>query len=434
MAILKIIQPDEIIFHYVRLPIKREHNSATWIEDLQREVTILTFEPKPDVQLCQQFYADRSFTDTHISGLFIDHNVVISNLTREHAVDKLKYTCNSHDEYTCNKHSRNPPNKQIIIKASQTSKKQNNHYSNTEVINCPTLEEFYRSWNSFSCVEIMKNINVDDILYGDAHFVKLARSILYGSEKPVEPISSIDNLIPVNGHVITERFSFLTYVSIYSAVKIGGFKFIFFHGKYKPTSQFWDKLQTLDAQIVFVAVDFEQFPTSTHSLLQYSFYLLLQYGGVVFRENVIWLKPLTIEIRKYDTVASLMNPTEISTGGRINFNILMAKTGSKFLQGLIPLHQQLSRDYSKTETDFALNAYHLYEQQPSTLFLFEDLMYTVNCDQKECFSKRDNPRQNDKLAVFLQFSASKTQLNFNAEHLGQFRQLDSGINIILNDV
>ncbi|ESP05183.1 hypothetical protein LOTGIDRAFT_151989 [Lottia gigantea] len=364
MSILKQLHPDQIFVHYEDFPLS-ENPAVDWIEDLKRDVAILNFRPMTSAaSLCSA-----QIMDLKMNGIFVESDVIVANLSRAYVISLLGFCQKSKN--SCIKNSLFPPSGKLLLKSPTSIELR----ENVEVLNCQPFKQIDSQIFLPRCVLSDNQFRVGDIQQGDNVFHKSMRTILYGNSESVKPLLS-SSTIPLYGHIVSETFTSKVYISILSAVNSGKIKTIFYHGTELPYGTYWNKLKETGAKIHFVEVDSKTFPNTKASLHQYNFYILLQYGGIIFTELVIWQKEIPPDILKFDTVGTVL-PFEGDTK-LFDLNVLMAKPGALFLRSILAISQQLGSKSNELIVNYA--SYHIYELYPKYVYMHTNLIRYVNCN------------------------------------------------------
>lgn len=113
------------------------------------------------------------------------------------------------------------------------------------------------------CVALDSNLFPRDIWGAETAFAELARWFFYGQRRPRrvergrgEPIPRIMHCtwFKSKKKLYTSKFSFHFFLSVLSALYVGGFEHVYVHGDEEPTGQWWGKLMA-EENVTFVRVD-----------------------------------------------------------------------------------------------------------------------------------------------------------------------------------
>ena len=117
------------------------------------------------------------------------------------------------------------------------------------------------------CVALDSNLYPRDIWDAETPFAELARWLFYGKRRPQRPQQWVEqrgsSSIPRIMHctwfkskkkLYISQFSFHFFLSVLSALYVGGFEHVYVHGDEEPTGKWWKKLAA-EENVTFVKVD-----------------------------------------------------------------------------------------------------------------------------------------------------------------------------------
>ncbi|XP_012937066.1 uncharacterized protein LOC106011545, partial [Aplysia californica] len=137
----------------------------------------------------------------------------------------------------------------------------------------------------------------------------------------------------------TMSWPFNAYMSVLSALYVGGFERVYVHGNIHPSGEWWDRLK--DENVTFVEMDavetvFQQGVASpAHNSDIIRTLVLLKHGGVYQDWDVIWTNPVPRALRRYPAVLSTDWPRYGDFPGAFNLGVLMAKPKAQFLRHFV---------------------------------------------------------------------------------------------------
>jgi hypothetical protein len=186
----------------------------------------------------------------------------------------------------------------------------------------------------------------------------------YGSANPIYPISHSVDVIPKVGHyvylggdVVTDKeLGFEMYMSILSAIGIGGVKCVYIHGTVRFTGKLWNDLQQRG-----YCVRWHYWPIPRgvwqqelkgkveHKADIVRAQLFAQYGGVHLDPDAFFINPLPGHFWKYEAVIGLDGHTvgpgwekwKKPAGTFINLGVCLSMPGSQYFS----LYQAAQKTY-----------------------------------------------------------------------------------------
>ncbi|XP_059179591.1 uncharacterized protein LOC131958522 [Physella acuta] len=269
---------------------------------------------------------------------------------------------------------------------------------------CHTPQEF-DNWATVSsvlvnttyispCIVLSSPMYPENILTNTSRFNAVLRWLYYGRTDGLYAKQSEDpsDLVPLINHMIFLNpkpgspviWSFEGYISVLSALYVGGFERVFVHGDTKPSGYWWDKL--LHENVTFVYVDqprsvFQQeVNVMAHRADILRVLLLYKYGGTYNDNDVIWVKPLSESQRRYPTIMCYdwgrvdPWPRTISNG------LLVSKAGAPFLLKVLESFWYYRDDMWAFNS--VLMFYKLYERHPDLVHI--DPKLQVICYHNIC--------------------------------------------------
>ncbi|XP_005107046.1 uncharacterized protein LOC101854278 [Aplysia californica] len=392
-SVLHQLQPDGIIFHYRTLPRSDPKGYWRWLEDLQRDVIMLSLQPLKDPTVCRNTLSSgvstdsEDFPDPH--GIFILGNVAIYNLTRSSLVKRIKesYSVNS----SLSKVDSTPVkslNKAQIFLVGGSEPYHISRGPGHVVIACQPMAEFNigPSSQKTQCIDMNTYITPENIYGRDSRFYRFSRNLLYHSPEPVQVSLSSTEEIPNSVHIILrdgEEITPVIYASIKSAYVKGKVEQVFLHGPQFPTGDLWRKLLSTDElnpQFVPTAA-FDKY-SAKHGAIVYSLYNLLLHGGVSHFGDMIFIKPLPPSSLKAPVVATRHFSQYRMKHRSLNTAIMAAAKGAEFVESLLAMVKQAGVSWPDTTIDDI--ATHLEESHPSQVLLDGSLTSHQNCASQVC--------------------------------------------------
>lgn len=127
---------------------------------------------------------------------------------------------------------------------------------------CVTANRYNESVHGFHhCIVLSGDIYPRDLWRDNSSFVELARWVYYGQRESLTPIPHMGSPIPRVAHVIWltlnlsdgPQLSFQHFLSILSALHVGGLNEVYVHGNVQPEGEWWRALG--GENVTFVKID-----------------------------------------------------------------------------------------------------------------------------------------------------------------------------------
>ncbi|KAK7498040.1 hypothetical protein BaRGS_00010628 [Batillaria attramentaria] len=260
---------------------------------------------------------------------------------------------------------------------------------------CVSKESYNINRNAKCIVLSDDNLYPRDIMYAETPFAEMARWLFYGKRAVPRVQRNKGEHTPRIAHFIWFEsvedfyrgdFSFAYFLSILSALYVGGFHSVYVHGVTSPEGYWWEELQgenvtfvpTQQPETVFQHPIGYASRTQASNLLR--LVLLYKYGGVYQDNDVYWVRRVPDSLLTYPFVASLDWPRRGEWPDTINNGVLMAQRHSHYI------HLNLATYVNYVDTvpgRFSLKGtYRSYELHPDTMLL--DNRLQVICYLSKC--------------------------------------------------
>ncbi|XP_059172907.1 uncharacterized protein LOC131953640 [Physella acuta] len=179
-------------------------------------------------------------------------------------------------------------------------------------------------------------------------------------------------------------WDFQSYLSVLSALYVGGFQRVFVHGDTRPSGHWWDRLQGENLTFVHVETTETVYQQAVNVLAHKAdvlrILILHKYGGVYNDHDVIWVKPISEELRRYPATMCLDWPKLEEWPRTGSIGMLVAKPKVPFLSKILDSFW-LYRDKIWEFNGVAV-PYKIYERNPETVHIDKKLQ--VVCFQEIC--------------------------------------------------
>ncbi|XP_076472679.1 uncharacterized protein LOC143302064 isoform X2 [Babylonia areolata] len=249
-----------------------------------------------------------------------------------------------------------------------------------------------------SCVRMTSPIFPRDLWTSRDPLAKVASEIAYGRTEVVPRATvSANERTPRVAHYLCEEnctVTFTFFLSVLSALHVGGMGHVMIHGPVAPSGEWWAKLQEKRADVVkFVQRNHsreEEHNSSSHKTTnEMQRYItrteiLMQHGGVFHDSHVIWTHKLPDYFLYCEAVVS---PDWRSLGSwpeSVNHGLILASKNAAYLKQLLKMY----RENANTENPWLVDSflsYRLIELDPTLVYVYPRLQ--IKCFQQVCFPK-----------------------------------------------
>ncbi|KAH9487503.1 hypothetical protein Btru_074466, partial [Bulinus truncatus] len=191
------------------------------------------------------------------------------------------------------------------------------------------------------------------------------------------------DLIPAISHTILlnpakdkpVNVTFSHYLSILSALYLGGFQRVYIYGDTKPSGDWWDRLANENVTFVHIeeveTVFQQEVKVYAHQSDILRSLILLKYGGAYQDKDALWTGPVPENVRRYPSVASYDWVDRGEWYGSLNTGIFLSKPRAPFLRRF------LESFWYHWDGSWIFNGvnmpYKVYERYPDTLYIYKPL-------------------------------------------------------------
>lgn len=412
MSVVKVLRPDEIVFHYLEMPFVDRKGYFTWFEEIQQDIAMLSLRPIHHARYCGHDFAQAVIKDLDFPspfGVFMTDDIAITDLSRSlvhHLVtDSL---CLQYHHDSCSE--RQVPIEERKFQLFLVPQSEPYSLADKEgriVLQCPIISNFNQADSKTFCVQLNQRLFPSDIWFQNSKFDAFVREIVYSVQKPLLPVQFAHTSIPRIAHIMMSAsdgtFDPLCYSSVKSAFVIGQMEYVFLYSHSNPAGPLWEKLAS-DYAVIYIPLETSQSST-LYDLLLYGMQILLQHGGMLTTCDVIVQKQIE-SLRHSSTVSSVQKSEFHLMHHRLDFSVMFARPGSVFLKTFIPVLSQLRQVGS--QRDIGAVGYHVYEQLPAAVYIETNLCSHHICTDSVCKTTgpaETNPRQ--AYTIKMHFESSK---------------------------
>ncbi|KAK7093479.1 uncharacterized protein [Littorina saxatilis] len=393
LSVVRVLQPTKLVFHYAHLPLTDSYNS--WFNELKDSIPYLELSALTPAPLqCKS----RDTLNTAIGfltkkgGYYIGTNVILArapSLANEKEGSWFAAPPTSDDKTRCIVGARGN-----VSAARQDTLVQ-------RILSAPkgcVEPESYT--DKADCVHLNKAILPRDILDADAPFAELARWLYYGRRArlvvqpdPSNPIPRISHFVKLENNndfpfaeLYRGELTFSHFLSILSALYVGGFQQVYLHTEATPHGRWWDELAGENITILPLDRPHTIYQNKIGVIQHVSditrYYVLNKYGGAYQDFDVIWSSRIPDWLLAYPTVVSVEWTRSRSTPEfpeTFNPGVFMSRSQAPWLRHYLASH----KDYHTDDWGYnsILMSYRTYELYPDTVYIDRPL-------QVICFAKR----------------------------------------------
>lgn len=414
LSIAKILQPDQIIFHFLEMPLSDRKGYLTWFEDIQREVPMLSLKQLKDHKHCDKFFkgVHKNEDFSYTGGIFIMGDIILANLSREvfyhlnNNLDMNVYNvCNTNSVVSCAQQNRISTQLFLVPEAEQYNL---SAVDKRILLHCPSLMHVTKPSEHF-CIHTSQHLVPYEIWHQNTSFHNFARQIVYNTQTVLVPFSETNIPMKKIVHILNlygTSVDHLCLLSIKSAFIRGAVDHVFLHTHKFVKDPLWHELRQ-NYSVSYVHAP--ELDSSQHSKVLYGMHTLAQYGGMIMTCNIIFQKHSGF-LFDYPAVATVQK-SKNRLAHLLDFGIFFAKTDSLFLKMLIPVLKQL--DDTSSPLDAGAIGYHVYEQYPSALYLETNLFEHQICNKDVCHSTLEETNTGNSFFTKLSWASDTKDISLH---------------------
>ncbi|XP_070177299.1 uncharacterized protein [Littorina saxatilis] len=374
LSAVRILQPSKILFHSTHFPDTSGDGYHTWFLNLQEALPNLVLRKLSVSTPCTSeklfdFVIDNFFSQD--GGIFIGESVILTRSPRDLDDVSVVWSASGISSAATNGVMivKKRIDGNILKRLVERSKRK-----------CTSADEYNSKRSEWDCITVESNLYPRDVWATLTPFAELARWLYYGRRAPFLVPRSQTEVIPRIAHCIwlasdKKMFSQLQlthFISVLSALYVGGFRHVYVHGDREPGGVLWEDLRTED--VTFVKTEKPETVFQTHvnrvpehisDILRTN--ILFKYGGAYMDLDVIWTSRVPGWLLSYPTVVSLEWVRQGDWPETFNMGVLMAQQRAPWFKKFVPT----LRDYR--DSSWGRNAimmpYRAYERQPDSLYV-----------------------------------------------------------------
>ncbi|KAI8776999.1 hypothetical protein BgiBS90_022747 [Biomphalaria glabrata] len=395
LSMVRVLRPMKLIFHYDSLPLEKDLYH-TWFQELKQSLPYLVLRRTNKTIACGTMdalnYGLEQLAASPSGGVFFGERAVLTyipNLWREENYLTYLMPGASHSEET------------IVFAryglvqsgVSLQDYKNNSLKSSYECVNIDQFNTMVRNVTESGalqqmiddvlppCLAVTGPLYPEHIITSKTPFGRVARFLYYGKSEPIQAKQSKDpkDLIPLISHMIMLNpakdkpvvLTFSHYMSILSALYLGGFQRVYIHGDTLPSGEWWTRLANESVTFVYIEVVETVFQQDVKVYAHQSDILraiiLLKYGGAYQDKDALWSSPVPEDVRRYPAVGCYDWVNRGEWPRSFNTGVFLSKPGSTYLR------QFLDSFWYEWDSSWIFNGvlmpYKVYERHPDTLFI-----------------------------------------------------------------
>ncbi|XP_070204145.1 uncharacterized protein [Littorina saxatilis] len=408
LSLIRLLQPVKLVFHYARLPQLDYLLYNTWFLELKQSVPGLTLKPLHDSErspcVSGQFLHTALSLLRQTGGVYVTSNVILSHVPPELQRQTLWSAFAGHP-------GASDLSRGVIIASKGFGDKLETdfirHVSSTNAATCvsPKNYEFPRAEPTsdvrIRCVFIsdgqrLERVYPKDIMDAKTPFAELSRWLFYGTRAPLLP-KTVPNSIPRISHMVwispnnsskSEHLQFDQYLSILSALHVGGFHHVYVHGTVGFSGEWWERLNTENVTFVYVEDPQTVFQQKVVKLAKKSNILrnaiLYKYGGAYHDVDAVWTQRVPDWLLAYPAVGGRDWVVYGEWPDNLNNGVLLAKPRAPWVGHLQAYHRYYTESGHWTRSLYGaiMATYRTFERHPDQLLLFDHLQ--VMCHHSRC--------------------------------------------------
>ncbi|KAK2166790.1 hypothetical protein LSH36_35g04066 [Paralvinella palmiformis] len=375
---IRVLHPDVIFFLYEEYPSVDQHLMYnTWLEELRQSFPFIYVEKLKNGGACERTisYRIEAITAelTKRGGFFVHENTILTPAVSEIRNKQRVKALNRTNGYGF----------LMIQKGLEFGE------GDQETIDCEDSSSM-TSYSNIYCVNIARYIHPKDIWESEKSFGELARWAAYGETSIQRPEPDYRELVPNIAHYVwigKGRMDYAFYLSVLSVIYVAKVDMVFIHG-HRPTGYYWFKIKN-DRKIYII----HRYPTvyvfgqsvsgASHRSDIWRLDFMNKYGGLYLDTDVIFVRPLSLNIRAYEAVMSYDYTT--GRGGSpypdiVQSGVMLGKRGGKFWIELMKTMRTYRDDL--WTWNICHVPYKVKERHPKTILIHNQLQ--VNCPDGKC--------------------------------------------------
>ncbi|XP_059138999.1 uncharacterized protein LOC131927250 [Physella acuta] len=386
LSIVRILEPLRIFFHYNIYPSVNCPFYQTWFQELKQSLPYLVFKKIDRPINCNTMdavdFALEQMASNKVGGVYVGERAVLTHVpdtwkTGNNFVYQKIGGSNSEEMIVFIKQGIHSKNESDIKQFKNNVLNQTNEcYSHDQFEKAD--QNLRLSYKISPCVFLTRYLIPEEVVNSLTSLSSYLRWLYYGRTDGLHVQQSQDpsDLVPLINHMIylnpkpgnPVKWNFECYVSVLSALYVGGFERVYVHGDTEPSGKLWDKLKTENVTFVYVDQPYSVFQQDVdviqHKSDIYRVNILYKYGGAYSDNDVIWVKPLSEEQRRYPTTASY-EFTRVDSPRVINNGLIVSKPKAPFLVKVLESFWYFKDE--KWTTNSVFMYYKIYERNPETL-------------------------------------------------------------------
>ncbi|KAK2142207.1 hypothetical protein LSH36_985g01007 [Paralvinella palmiformis] len=377
-SVIRLLHPDVIYFLYDEYPKADKFEYNVWLDDLRQAYPFIYLEGTNGRRGCNGTSEDKlaAIVDelSKRGGFYVNEVTVLSSSLAPLLEDKqqmIEINCTTGHGFLMTQKGLAIPS---VCKQS---------------VSCPNSVQS-SNYSSFYCVNVIERLYPKYIWELDSEFGRLARWAAYGERELMRPEANYQELAPNIAHYVwigNGTMDYLWYLSVLSVLNVVKVDKVFIHGE-APHGKYWDRIaENEKVEVIYrypVTYVFDQLIVgNSHQSDVWRVDIMTKYGGLYLDVDVIFVKPLSDDLRAYDAVMSIDfigsywiedYPNVLQSG------VMLGKRGSQFWVEF----QKTMRKYK--DDLWTWNACHMpyrvKEKYPRSLLI--DKRLQVNCFCGKC--------------------------------------------------
>ncbi|XP_076472109.1 uncharacterized protein LOC143301600 [Babylonia areolata] len=234
-----------------------------------------------------------------------------------------------------------------------------------------------------------------DIWGARTAFGELARWLFYGQRAayqvqrdPSKPIPRIAHYIRVQSNerpMYQDKFSFTHFMSVLSALYVGGFHHVYMHVDKEPGGSWWDLLKKENVTVIRLQKPSWVYQQKITGITHFSdvsrYNILYRHGGAYQDFDCVWTSRVPDDLLEYPTVISPAISKNDPWPDGLALGMIMARPGAPFIRHAFKGY----RTYRGNNYLYnaIMRSYRTYEQFPDTVHF--DPHFKVFCVEDKCF-------------------------------------------------
>ncbi|KAL8616785.1 hypothetical protein ACOMHN_017822 [Nucella lapillus] len=394
LSALRVLKPLKVYFHYTHsAPVLDNLWYNSWFEEFKEFVPVMDIEQMRTSAKCGSKEMLKDILDilTKEGGLYLGERLILAGPPADFYRQSTWFAFSPGD--------KDLTRGIVYVRKDLSAAKQNVDALLDNILasrrGCVSLQTLNEKGHGpeRKCVTLDQTINYPRDIWGaKTTFGEVARWFFYGQRAPYQvqrdpskPIPRISHYVWVqNNNKPVHEFPFTHYLSILSALHVGGFHHVYIHMNREPAGHFWDMLKTENVTVLKLEkpswVYRQKITGITHFSDVSRYNVLYRYGGAYQDFDCVWTSRVPDDLLEYPMVISPAISKNANWPDGLALGMLMARPGAPFIRHAFKGYRRYRGENYLYNA--IMRSYRTYEQFPDTVKF--DPHFAVFCVVDKC--------------------------------------------------